>query len=321
LFISDACFSGSLLQEHRSAAEEMVLTELAARPSRWVMCSGRHDEAVADGPRGGHSPFAQAILDELKHNQKQGLNAAALAQNVQLQSKQYYKDQLSDYGPVFNTGDMRGQLVLWRDGVASVEPSREKERPEPADPPRVKQEPTELPDPTNNKRTTMTLSDFKKGIRDYLAEDDAKAALKFTAKVLREDSSAQDTALLLLSRVNRLERQVDEGIISHSNAGIERNKIISAIRNVTNDIETADLRTDVVLADLQAEERSPSPIQRGMSPEETKGLERTIALKVKIINALRDKLALEDDPIRLIRYEEDLQKAEEDLKDLKAKLG
>ena len=208
LFISDACFSGSLLQERRGGGEELLLQELVARPSRWVMCSGRHDEEVADGPRDGHSPFAQAILDELEHNQKPGLSAAAFAQNVQLQSKSYYKNQLSDYGPVCNAGDMRGQLVLWQGGYSSeltpIPDHKESERDRSDH------------NPDTNPATTMTFEDFKRTM---------------------------------------------------------------------------------------------------------KGLERTITLKVRIINSLRESLAMEDDPIRKIRYGEQLYQAEEELGDLKAKLG
>jgi hypothetical protein len=238
-FISDACFSGSLLQERRSATEEMVLTELAARPSRWVMCSGRHDEAVADGPRGGHSPFAQAIIDELTYNQKQGLNAAALAQKVQLQSKQYYKNQLSDYGPVFDTGDMRGQLVLWRDGVVelssppTVPPVMPKEEPE-----RSRSNDFPYPPPAG----PLTFDGFKKKVNDYLAEDNPTAALELMAASLKEDASEQDTIILLLSRLRRVGRQEDAGTISNDNATIERNKINAAIRNVVNDLEEEDFR-------------------------------------------------------------------------------
>jgi len=244
-FISDACFSGSLLQERRSATEEMVLTELAARPSRWVMCSGRHDEAVADGPRGGHSPFAKAIIDELTYNQKQGLNAAALAQNVQLQSKQYYKDQLSDYGPVFNTGDMRGQLVLWRDGVP--------EPPRPTVPPAPPVTPEKEPERGNSDgppapppATPLTFDGFKRKIKDYLAEDNPTAALELMAASLQQAASEQDTIILLLSRLRRVGRQEDAGTISNDNATIERNKINAAIRNVANDLEEEGLREDKI---------------------------------------------------------------------------
>jgi hypothetical protein len=65
----------------------------------------------------------------------------------------------------------------------------------------------------------------------------------------------------------------------------------------------------------------PSPSQHPLSPSEKEGIERAIALKIKIINKLRETLALEDDPIRSIKYEEQLRQAEEELAELKAKLG
>ena len=37
-------------------------------------------------------------------------------------------------------------------------------------------------------------------------------------------------------------------------------------------------------------------------------------IKTRIINKLRETLALEDDPIRSIKYEEQLRQAEEELK-------
>lgn len=308
-FISDACFSGSLLQERRSAAEEMVLTELAARPSRWVMCSGRHDEAVADGPLGGHSPFAQAIIDELTYNQKTGLNAAALAQKVQLQSKQYYKDQLSDYGPVFGTGDMRGQLVLWREGAPITVPSPEKNL---ADHEEFLPSQTEM---NFNRNRRMTLNDFRETVAHFLAEDDAKGALEFMNKALREENSDQNAIVLLLSRVSRVRKQEDGGTINQNDAATERNRINASIRNVANGIDADDLRDDFF---FEKQQQPNAPAR--MSEEEVKGLERAIALKIRIINALREKLVLEDDPIRLIRYEEQLQKTEEELQDLKDKL-
>ncbi|WP_367388171.1 caspase family protein [Lewinella sp. LCG006] len=315
-FISDACFSGSLLQERRSAAEEMVLTELAARPSRWVMCSGRHDEAVADGPLGGHSPFAQAIIDELTYNQNPGLNAAALAQKVQLQSKQYYKDQLSDYGPVYNTGDKRGQLVLWRDGVVAPPPISTEPSVSPGE-----KEPERGPtkgSPTTKTTIPMTLADFTRKVKNYLAEDNARAALKFMAASLREDASEQDTIILQLARVNRLQRGIDEGTINKDNAETDGNRINAAIKSLANNIEAEDLREDVFIEE-EPDQTAPSLIVQ-LSDAERSGIEKAIELHTKVINALRKKLALEDDPIRQIRYEEQLAEKEAELSVLKAKL-
>ncbi len=58
-----------------------------------------------------------------------------------------------------------------------------------------------------------------------------------------------------------------------------------------------------------------------LSPSEKEGIERAIELKIKVINKLRETLALEDDPICSIRYAEQLRAAETELAELKAKLG
>lgn len=57
-----------------------------------------------------------------------------------------------------------------------------------------------------------------------------------------------------------------------------------------------------------------------LTPTEKEGIERAIELKTKIINKLREALALEDDPIRSVRYEEQLRTAEGELAGLKARL-
>ncbi len=57
--VSDACFSGSLIT--RSGGEELYEN----KPSRRVLTSGQL-EKVLDGPPGGHSPFAEALLSCLR---------------------------------------------------------------------------------------------------------------------------------------------------------------------------------------------------------------------------------------------------------------
>ncbi|MEZ4987580.1 MAG: hypothetical protein R2795_21460 [Saprospiraceae bacterium] len=47
LLISDACFSGSLFVRGADRADAAA-NELEVRPSRWALCSGRHDQLVAD---------------------------------------------------------------------------------------------------------------------------------------------------------------------------------------------------------------------------------------------------------------------------------
>ncbi len=58
--VSDACFAGSLIT--RSGGAEKLYEN---KPSRRVLTSGQL-EKVLDGPPGGHSPFAQALLTCLR---------------------------------------------------------------------------------------------------------------------------------------------------------------------------------------------------------------------------------------------------------------
>lgn len=239
LFISDACFSGALLVERSAEAEDQMLGELAARPSRWVMCSGRHDEKVLDGPSGGHSPFAQALIDELTYNQKRGLNAATLAQKVQLQSKANYRNQLSDYGPIFDAGDKRGQLVLWQDGEPEVASKPE---------PKLEQEPEPAPDrsptpkahaplqPSPDLPAIMDIPTFKKLVNAALIEDNQSQALAYFNEFIKEREGILDSVILLQGRTARARRNSDIGIISITDLGQELNRINHSIRSLLEDV-------------------------------------------------------------------------------------
>lgn len=124
LLISDSCFSGSLFVEgaHRSTA---ALDELEKRRSRWAICSGRHDEEVYDGKPGGHSPFAESIMEALTENERPFFNVAKLADRVmELTSSQYR--QLPMGGRLFDVGDKGGQYIFrLKDGLAQAAPAKE----------------------------------------------------------------------------------------------------------------------------------------------------------------------------------------------------
>lgn len=159
----------------------------------------------------------------------------------------------------------------------------------------------------------MTLKELKTTVRSYLAKDKLEDALNFMASVLREEATIQGTIALQQGRLSRLRQEVIKGTTEKDSVGVNRNTINLAINNMLEDIETEDL--------LLVNSSDNVPGISNLSAEERKGIERAITLKVRIINALREKLALEDDPIRQIRYEEDLQKAEADLRNLKEKLA
>lgn len=112
LLISDSCFSGSLFSG-RGRNSDLAADELARLPSRWAICSGRHDEVVADGPTDGHSPFAESIIDVLQNNERPSITAGFLVNQIIEQTRSNY-DQLPDGGPLQNVGHKRGQFVFRR---------------------------------------------------------------------------------------------------------------------------------------------------------------------------------------------------------------
>lgn len=110
LLISDSCFSGALFVRSRSGISAAV-EELEKLPSRWAICSGRHNEEVHDGAPGTNSPFAASILNLLRVNQDPRLNVAKLADNVRKLTYRNYT-QLPEGRPLYGVGDQGGEYVF-----------------------------------------------------------------------------------------------------------------------------------------------------------------------------------------------------------------
>jgi formylglycine-generating enzyme required for sulfatase activity len=138
LLISDACFSGTLFIQGASRAD-FAADRLESIPSRWALCSGRYNQLVADGPKGGHSPFAESILTELQRNPKDTLRIDSLAERVlEFTAGKYDQDQLSQGNPLQGVGHQGGQYVFRRRlNEAQIWAESEK--------------PTTSPPPTSNK--------------------------------------------------------------------------------------------------------------------------------------------------------------------------
>jgi hypothetical protein len=112
LLISDACFSGSFLTHGRGNTQgNEAMEEYEKRISRWAFCSGRHDEVVSDGPRGGNSPFASAIINELHINTSKKLNFVRFADKVTEITRANYP-QMPEASPIQDTGHAGGQFVF-----------------------------------------------------------------------------------------------------------------------------------------------------------------------------------------------------------------
>lgn len=110
LLISDSCFSGTLLTDDRDTRTfERVVGYLQSKESRWVITSGGHDQVVEDGLI--NSPFAEAIVSELRHNQDKNLLADTLAQRVRGVTWANAL-QVSQYGRIYRAGDKGGLFVF-----------------------------------------------------------------------------------------------------------------------------------------------------------------------------------------------------------------
>jgi hypothetical protein len=110
LLISDSCFSGSLMSRGISSLDD-VIEELDKRKSRWVFASGRDNEVVGDGLKGSNSPFAKALLTELRINDARFLSIQKLGVKVMESTRNNYK-QLPEICPLFEAGDEGGQFIF-----------------------------------------------------------------------------------------------------------------------------------------------------------------------------------------------------------------
>ncbi len=110
LLISDSCFSGSLLVRDASQEANGVFLDFEKNPSRYVFSSGKG--VVADGEKGFNSPFADAILKNLKSNDD-AVNIVLLADQVAKQVK-FNHEQKAECSPMYQSGHDGGQFVFFK---------------------------------------------------------------------------------------------------------------------------------------------------------------------------------------------------------------
>lgn len=232
LFLSDACFSGTLLVERRSKGAQLAAQQLERLNSRWVICSGRHNQEVLDGPPGGHSPFAQAVLNALGKVDQPAITSAFLGQWVQEETQHNYNEQLPDYGPVYGVGDQRGQFVFWPQG-STVERQLSDETP-----------PSPPPPAANQPDGPISFEPFIQVVQEMIAEDRQKEVLRYMRQALVNKSNLQNDLIGLNARLARLTRRENGGLITESRAELERNRINAALQSLLEDLRKDELRPD-----------------------------------------------------------------------------
>jgi WD40 repeat protein len=106
--IFDACFSGLLLTQRDARAQNLPENF----PSRYAMTSGRN-HPVDDG-EGEHSPFAKALIDELRENDD-SIGSVMLAQKILDRFRRTGKDddQLPAFGRISSDIEYEGQYYFY----------------------------------------------------------------------------------------------------------------------------------------------------------------------------------------------------------------
>lgn len=236
LLICDACFSGTLFVrggDDRSLAAR----ELSNLPSRWALCSGRHDEEVSDGQTNGHSPFAESILDVLGRGDRDHVTAQFLTQQVTEQTRANYR-QLPDGGPLQGVGHKRGQYVFWRDGAAPPSLDRSVPATDRGTPPEAPPPPTAEPAAPP---TVTDLPSLKRAVRDLIGEDDFPAAIDLLLEHTRDDRPFYNEVLLQKARKTGLDRQIRQGTIGTDMANQTTARIRQAILSLLDEVRDGDV--------------------------------------------------------------------------------
>ncbi len=117
LLISDSCFSASLLVRDASRDASTAFDDWERHNSRWVFISGKG--VVSDGTKGENSPFAKAIIRQLREAKEHSINIARLADNV-ITNVRFNYEQQAELSPLFGAGHEGGQFIFRKAGVAPV---------------------------------------------------------------------------------------------------------------------------------------------------------------------------------------------------------
>lgn len=237
LLVSDSCFSGSLFTRTRGGGEELVALDYERRMSRWAICSGREDQEVSDGSD-GNSPFAKALIQELKLNSFGKINISRIAEIVTTITRSNY-NQLPAFGPLQDTGDMGGQFVFtlkdYKPGVneipvATTQPTRG----DSGTPPVTNRVQPEKTEPTVAMAIT-TPKQLKNAVLELIADGKTLEGIKLViASDIPSIENERDAAILLSGRWKSLEREDQNGTIDSRDLTIGRNKINNALSSLVN---------------------------------------------------------------------------------------
>jgi len=232
--IVDSCFSGSLFISRSLSAAEAKVTSY---PSRWLLTAGRL-EPVGDGALGENSPFATALLAQLKGNPANTLWTADLCNAVLRNVGHNTTNQTPRGEPLQNVGHQGGQFVFVKKGGVTeitIAPNIKKDgatRNSHAQPVYESIEKSTTP--------IVPLGTIKKALKKNLSSGLRRFLPAFQA-ILAEESIIYEDLSQLSDRYNRAYRKYTIlGTITNEAFTIEENRITQAIIYSINNVEMPD---------------------------------------------------------------------------------
>ncbi|MEM1124924.1 MAG: caspase family protein, partial [Bacteroidota bacterium] len=324
LLISDSCFSGSLLYRDvvRRTTDNRAFYDWERQASRWVMASGKG--VVPDGKTGENSPFAKQLLRHLGET-KDKVNINALADKVTT-TIQYNDLQQPEASPLFGAGHDGGQFIFYRNGSSPVILTPPKNRkiesgsdrsantePIPATNNPINQTTSKMP----QKKAPTNLAELKKQLEDFIIADELETALDLLKEHLLENAPLRDDLILLTSRFNSTNKDINRGLVSRENAKMDFARIKYALKDYVNEVDSSDVQ---FVASPAVSGTSSTTTTTSLADLEREGLLDEATYLQKRINRIKKTLTMETDPSREVAYEEQVKELEEKLAKVKQKL-
>jgi Caspase domain/Effector-associated domain 11 len=224
-FISDSCYSGALFLSAATRSGENFLEKF---PSRWGLASGRI-QTVSDGASGGHSPFAEALLNHLKHNDT-ALSVMDLCIRVVQQVGANEEGQMPIGEPLHVKGHQAGQFIFHLKEEKEKKTFTPKPKPQ-GEISRGEEEESTL-DSLRAAETSETKIPFQYDkAMDYFTQNNTNAVFRLIDEYLaaNKDTTAENTAAMLKAEYNKLKKEEMLGTQSYQEHSLTRNQINSRL--------------------------------------------------------------------------------------------
>ncbi len=147
-------------------------------------------------------------------------------------------------------------------------------------------------------------------IRQLIAENRLEEAIKALATFV------PDEGILLQGRLANLNRQNRSGLLSHDEYDRKLAQISAAALELLKKVPDTSPTTEISKASPQG-----SAVATHLSSLEAEGLEKSLELTTRRLNAVREAHALAVDASQRFAYEQQIANLEKEIADLKAKLG